>query len=220
MLRDAGLAEQGRYVLVDTASARLFMVEDGRIQDEMRVIVGKEGAATPSLRSALSHATINPYWNVPTDLAQSIIAPRVLKDGPSYLSERGYEVVSRHGLNAEILAPESVDWEAVADGSAIVHVRQRPGPANSMGQIKFGLAGTDGIFLHDTPKKELFAEADRNRSNGCVRLEDASRLARWLLGHDPAANSDAPEQRVRLPAPVPIVITSLDVGSRELAALR
>ena len=79
--------------------------------------------------------------------------------------------------------------------TAKVYVRQRPGPANSLGQFKFDLPDGDGIYLHDTPKKELFAQEERNLSHGCVRLEDAPRLARWLLGKDPPAAS-VPEQNV------------------------
>ncbi|HEV2080627.1 MAG TPA: L,D-transpeptidase family protein [Allosphingosinicella sp.] len=220
LLRAADVPDQGRYVVVDAASARLFMIEDGEVQDSMRVIVGKPSAATPALKSTLQVATVNPYWNVPTDLAQSIIAPRVLKEGTSYLRERGYEVLSSFD-EGKVIPAGSVDWKAVADGKAVVHVRQLPGPANSMGRIKIGVANTDGIFLHDTPNKELFAEADRSLSNGCVRLEDAQRLARWLLGRDPALRSSKPEQHVSLAAPVPIVITYLDKGSQmQMASLR
>lgn len=212
---------RGRYVLVDAASARLFMIEDGRVRDSMRVIVGKPSAATPPLKSSLNYATLNPYWNVPVDLAQTIVAPRVLEQGTSYLRERGYEVVSRFGADAQVLPAESVDWEAVAAGRTQVHVRQLPGPGNSMGQMKFGIAQGNGIFLHDTPKKDLFDESSRNLSNGCVRLEDASRFARWLLGDEPALSSDAPEQHVRLPRSVPIAITYLDERAQmQLAALR
>ena len=110
-LTDGEIPARGRYVLVDAASARLFMMEDGRVRDSMRVIVGKPAAATPALRSTIHYATLNPYWNVPPDLAQKIIAPRVLKDGNVYLTERGYEVVTRFGDKAELIPPEGVDWK-------------------------------------------------------------------------------------------------------------
>ena len=99
-----------------------------------------------------------------------------------------------------MLPPDSVDWKAVAAGNAEIYVRQRPGPANSLGHFKFDLPDGDGIYLHDTPKKELFAQDKRNLSHGCVRLEDAQRLARWLLGKDPPAAS-APEENILAPAP-------------------
>jgi murein L,D-transpeptidase YcbB/YkuD len=91
----------------------------------------------------------------------------------------------------------------------MVKVRQLPGATNSMGTVKFPFANGEGIYLHDTPDKDLFAQAQRTLSNGCVRLEDAPRLARWLMGSDPHAAGPAPEQTVRLPRGVPIYITYL-----------
>lgn len=213
-LTDAQIPQSGRFVLVDAASARLYMIEDGRVRDSMRVIVGKPAAATPALRSAVHHATLNPYWNVPLDLAQKLIAPRVRKSGIGYLTKRGYEVVSDFGDGPRVLSPDSVDWEAVAAGRSTVHVRQRPGPENSMGQMKFNLAYSNGIYLHDTPNKVLFAKRDRNLSNGCVRLEDAPRFARWLLGKDPPLDSTVPEQQLALPRPVPVTIAYLGASAQ------
>jgi murein L,D-transpeptidase YcbB/YkuD len=210
----------GRYVLVDAASALLYMIEDGRVQDSMKVIVGKPDTPTPALKSVLNYETLNPYWHVTPDLAKTLVAPRVLKDGNAYLTERGYEVLSSWGPDARVLSPDSVDWKAVAAGEAPVYVRQRPGPANSLGRFKFDLPNGDGIYLHDTPKKELFAQDERNLSHGCVRLEDAPRLARWLLGKDPPAAS-VPEENILLPRPVPITISYLDPRSQtQLAALQ
>ena len=219
-LASRAVPARGRSIVVDAASARLFMIENGEVVDSMRVIVGKPATATPELRSTIFYATLNPYWNVPVDLARTIVAPNVLKYGTAYLKDRGYEVVDAFSTEASVVSPDSIDWQAVADGSATVHVRQRPGPANSMGQIKFGFPNNDGIFLHDTPKKELFAEENRWLSNGCVRLEDAPRLARWLLGREPQAGGGTPEQFVALPAAVPITITYGDrLPASQVAAL-
>src|SRR6185503_10524001 len=200
---------QGRYVLVDAASARLYMIDDGRVQDSMRVIVGKPETPTPELKSVLNYETLNPYWHVPADLTRTLIAANVLKQGPAYLTQHGYEVVSAFAADARVLPPDSVDWKAVAAGTAQIFVRELPGPANSLGNFKFDLPDGDGIYLHDTPRKELFAQDERNLSHGCVRLEDAQRLARWLLGKDPPAASE-PEENVLLPRPVPITISYLD----------
>jgi len=220
-LTDRQIPQHGRYVLVDAASARLFMMEDGRVRDSMRVIVGKPAAATPAIKSMLNYATFNPYWNVPPDLAQKIIAPRVIKDGPTYLTERGYEIVSGFADDARVLSPDTVDWAAVNAGQQKVYVRQRPGPANSMGHMKFSLVNERSIYLHDTPNKDLFAKADRGLSNGCVRLEDAPRFAKWLLGDDVPPSSAAPEKRVALPDAVPITIAYLDSNAQmQLAGLQ
>ena len=210
----------GRYLLVDAASARLYMIDEGRVQDSMKVIVGKPETPTPELKSTIGYETLNPYWHVEPELVRAIIAPRVLKEGDAYLNRQGYEVVTGFGPNATIIPADSVNWNAVLAGDAKVYVRQLPGPANSLGHFKFDLPYSDGIYLHDTPKKELFAQDERNLSHGCVRLEDAPRLARWLLGKDPPAPS-APEQHIALPRPVPITISYLDPRSQMwLAALR
>lgn len=215
-----GIPKSGRYVLVDASSAKLFMIEDGLVRDSMRVIVGKPDAATPEIVSSLTYATLNPYWHVPTDLARTLTAPNVLKHGTSYLAERGYEVLSKFGPDGEVIDPDTVDWQAVADGREVAYVRQKPGPANSMGEVKFSLAAGGQIYLHDTPRKDLFESADRNLSAGCVRLEDADRLARWLMGSEPKLTSDDPEQYVAIPGSVPIAITYLGQNAQmQLASL-
>src|SRR5437868_6568347 len=212
------IPERGRYVLVDAASARLYMMEDGRVRDSMKVIVGKPETPTPALRSVINYETLNPYWHVTGELTRTLIAARVLQDGNSYLTDRGYEIVSKFGPGGAVIPPDEIDWKAVAAGEREILVRQRPGPANSLGRFKFDLPDGDGIYLHDTPKKELFAQDQRNLSHGCVRLEDAPRLARWLLGKDPPPGA-APEQNILLPQPVPITISYLDSRSQMQLAL-
>ena len=200
----------GRYVVVDAAGARLLMVEDGRTVDSMKVIVGKPDPSTqtPMLASVIHYATLNPYWHVTPDLVRSLIAKNVLDQGLGYLKTRGYQVLSADG-SGTLLDPSTVDWQAVADGHQMVQVRQLPGPANSMGRIKIGFANSSDIYLHDTPNKDLFAQDDRTLSHGCIRLEDAARLGRWLMGREPQSASSEPEQNVLLPRPVPIYVTYL-----------
>jgi murein L,D-transpeptidase YcbB/YkuD len=215
----AQIPKHGRFVLVDAASARLYMMEDGRVQDSMRVIVGKPETPTPELKSVINYETLNPYWHVTHEVAQEVIAPRVLKEGEAYLNRQGYEVVSSF-RDPQPLSPDQIDWRGVVAGTATVKVRQRPGPANSLGHFKFDLPNSDGIYLHDTPKKELFTQDQRALSHGCVRLEDAQRLAQWLLGKNPPAAS-VPEQQVALPYPVPITIAYLDPNTQtQLAGLQ
>ena len=203
-------AEMGRrYVLVDAASAQLWMVEDGEIVGNMRVVVGRPGEQTPMMAGYIRHLTLNPYWNVPPDLVPRLIAPNVVRRGVSYLDQQGYEVLSDWSADAEPVDPSTIDWQAVADGNLELRVRQRPGPANSMGRVKFMFPNERGVYLHDTPNRELFRNADRRNSAGCVRVEDADRLASWLFGSRPRPNSDAPEQNVDLPERVPVYITYL-----------
>lgn len=203
----------GRYVIVDIATQRLFMVEDGQVRDSMKVIVGKLDQKTPMIASVIHYATFNPYWNVPDDLAQRIIAPNVLKMGPAYLRDRGYEIVSDWSAQSPRISPDRIDWNAVAAGRQRIRVRQKPSAANSMGDYKFSFDNAVGIYLHDTPQKELFNVSRRTLSNGCVRLEDARRFASWLLQRPAFAPSPAPEQHVQLDKGVPIFLTYLTVQS-------
>ncbi len=208
---------QNKYVMVDTASARLYMIEDGRIAGSMKVAVGKPGAKTqtPMLASTIYYATLNPYWHVGPELVRSLIAKNVLEQGLGYLQRQGYQVMSADPGDDTLLDPAKVDWHAVADGSLQVRVRQLPGPANSMGHVKFGFPNAYDIYLHDTPVKELFAQDDRTISHGCIRLEDAQRLAAWMMERDPQTASNAPEQNVALPTPVPIYVTYLTAQAHD-----
>ena len=202
---------QKKYIIVDTASARLYMIEDGQIAGSMKVAVGKPGAKTqtPMLASTIYYATLNPYWHVGPELVRSLIAKNVLEQGVGYLQRQGYQVMAAGSDDNSLLDPTKVDWHAVADGSLQVRVRQLPGPANSMGHVKFGFPNSYDIYLHDTPVKELFAQDDRTISHGCIRLEDAQHLTRWMMGRDPQSVASAPEQNVALPTPVPIFVTYL-----------
>jgi murein L,D-transpeptidase YcbB/YkuD len=203
-------AAQGRYVLVDTASARLWMVEDGAIRDTMRVIVGKSDMPTPEMAGMIRYAALNPYWNLPPDLIRKRARNAVAR-GPRVLAEERLQILSDWTPQARTLDPRRVNWASVAAGRTFVNLRQLPGPQNMMGRVKFMLPNDLGVYLHDTPHRDLFARANRRESSGCVRLEDAQRLGRWLFGGAMPAASGTPEQRVDLPRPVPVYITYLTV---------
>jgi murein L,D-transpeptidase YcbB/YkuD len=203
------LPATGRFVLVDAASQTLWMYDNGEASGSMKVIVGKPEYATPMIASMIYYATVNPYWHVPDHLVRKTIAPGVLKQGAAYLTERGYEIVSDWNDDGATLSPAKIDWKAAAEGRVEVKVRQKPGGSNAMGDIKFQFANGAGIYLHDTPDKALFAKDQRTLSNGCVRLEDAPRLARWMMGSVPVASGSTPEQHVAVPGGVPVYITYL-----------
>jgi murein L,D-transpeptidase YcbB/YkuD len=208
---------QKKYIMVDAAAARLYMIEDGRIVDSMKVVVGRAGprTQTPMLASTIYYATLNPYWHVDGELVRSLIAKNVLEQGLGYLKSHGYQVMPADENDDTLLDPSKIDWQAVRNGSLEVRVRQLPGPGNSMGHVKFGFPNAYDIYLHDTPMKDLFAQDDRTVSHGCIRLEDAERLGRWMLGRDPTAESTAPEQNIPLPTPVPIYVTYLTAQAHD-----
>ena len=116
------------------------------------------------------------------------------------------QVLSDWTPQARELAPAQVDWRAVAAGRRFVNLRQRPGPANMMGRIKFMMPNDLGVYLHDTPLRDLLRHADRHESSGCVRLEDAQRLGALAVRGARCRANGAPEQRADLPAPVPVYL--------------
>ncbi|HEY8573999.1 L,D-transpeptidase family protein [Phenylobacterium sp.] len=198
-----------RYILVDAASQRLWLYDRGQIVTTMKVVTGKETMPTPLMAGVIRQAVFSPYWNVPEDLVRTSVAPRALKEGLGYLQGERMEVFAGYEDDSPRLDPAQVDWQAVADGRLEVRVRQLPGPKNMMGKVKLEFRNPLGIFLHDTPMKELFGDERRTASSGCVRLEDAVALAKLLLGETPETTD--PESRVDLPEPVPVYITYLTV---------
>jgi murein L,D-transpeptidase YcbB/YkuD len=186
------------------------MIANGRIHWAMRVVVGKRAMPTPLMAGMIRYASLNPYWNVPPDLVRKR-AGNAVRHGAGVISGERLQVLSDWTPAAHELAPGSVDWRAVAAGRHLVNLRQRPGPANMMGRIKYMMPNDLGVYLHDTPLRELLRHADRHESSGCVRLEDAQRLGRWLFeGAIPRADGTA-EQRADLPAPVPVYLAYFTV---------
>jgi murein L,D-transpeptidase YcbB/YkuD len=202
--------EQRKYVIVDAGNARLSMWQNGRKVDEMKIIVGKAETATPMMAAYIKYASVNPYWNVPPELVRSLIAPRVAAQRVSYLTDREYQVLTDYSDDAQTIDPHSVDWQAVVDGRQEVRLRRLPSPANSMGMMKFMLPNYFGIYLHDSPEKEHFTKNELWISNGCVRVEDYKRLAKFLFGGVvPQGRDPKVEDEVDLPKPVPVYMTYL-----------
>ena len=202
-----------RYVVVDSGGAETYLVDRDRVADSMKVVVGSVKTKTPMMAVIMRSARANPYWNVPPELIRSLTAARIKEQGLGYLKDFHYEVLSDWTVNAHPIDPAVVDWKAIASGkkAPTVLVRQLPGPWNSMGAMKFEMPNDYGIYLHDTPHKELFASQDRHLSNGCVRLEDYQRFADWVFGRQPDVSSPL-EERFVLQRPVPVFMTYLTVA--------
>ena len=202
-------AGKQRYVLVNAAQQRLYMYEGAKPVDSMVVVVGKPKWPTPILTAYIRYAALNPYWYVPSDLAGEDVGQFVVKQGLSYLDKMGYEVVDDWPANPTIIDPKTIAWKAVVAGKVDVLIRQKPGPQNFMGRMKFMFPNQFGVYLHDNPRRELFLKSARYFSGGCVRLEDAARLGRWLFGRDLDWQVAGPEEPVPLAQPVPVYITYL-----------
>ena len=213
--RARSIPARGKFVLVEVASQRLFMYENGVPVDSMKVIVGDQKLPTPMIASVMYYITYNPYWNAPDHLVKGPIAAKTLAGGKKYFDSMGYQVMADWTANSATVPFESVNWKDIAAGKTHVRVRQDPGPKNFMAQLKYPFANPQDIYLHDTPEKGPFSLANRARSNGCVRLEDAQRFGRWLLGSEPSPPGTTPEIQVQLPRGVPIYITYLTAQPTE-----
>ncbi len=208
--RVRSLPARGKFAVVDSATQRLLMFENGVVVDSMKVVVGdkkKLDLPTPMIASIMYYVVHNPYWNVPHHLVRKTVAPNVLSQGVGYLKARGYEVMKDWSSDSVALDPKSIDWKAVKAGTIEVRVRQKPSGENSMGDLKFPFNNPEDIFLHDTPVRSYFQLASRDKSNGCVRLEDARRYAKWLLGHEPVRPNDGAEQFEQMRQGVPVYTT-------------
>jgi murein L,D-transpeptidase YcbB/YkuD len=172
------------------------------------VIVGKAmRGETPMFIGQVRYVEFSPYWNVPTSILRNELLPRLARD-PSFLKREDMEIVTGGGT-------------AVAGADAIaglrsgeLRLRQRPGPNNALGGVKFGLPNAMDIYLHATPARELFERTRRDFSHGCIRVGDPPALARFVLSDLPewsAARIDAAmvagsNRIVNLPSPIPVVV--------------
>lgn len=169
---------------VNLATARLFYWRDGKMVDTRKVVVGKPEHETPQLGSPIYRLVANPTWTVPRSIEKREIASK----------------------GADYLRRNNMAWK---DGWIV----QQPGPQNSLGQVKFDMKNDHEIFLHDTPAKQLFTEVQRQRSHGCVRIDDALGFAEILardmgvLDQWKAARATGKETFVALPREIPVRLT-------------
>ena len=156
----------GTLILVNIPEFRLHVLEDGKKQFDMDVVVGKEGHSTVQFTGTLNQIVFCPYWNVPPKIVTHEILPAIEKN-PKYLEQN------------------EMENQGDKDGDGIPDIRQLPGDKNSLGKIKFLFPNRYDIYLHDTPAKSLFSQARRAFSHGCIRLADAQKMAEYLLRNDP-----------------------------------
>ena len=200
-----------RYLYVNIPAYELHAVEDGREVMSMAVVVGEvyEENATPVFSDTMEYIELNPYWNVPERIATEEILPKARRDR-GYLARNNYEIVA--GWESErAIDPRSADLDRVESGN--YRIRQKPGPQNSLGQIKFMFPNQFNIYLHDTPADYLFARAERAYSHGCIRVEKPVELAKYVLSNGEwteekiqEAISSGQNQAVSLKNPLPVYI--------------
>ncbi|MFZ2121798.1 MAG: L,D-transpeptidase family protein [Rhodoferax sp.] len=192
-LRWTPLRQASRMVVINVPEfmLRAYEVQDGRIQVKlsMKVIVGKAlDTRTPLFDEDMRFIEFSPYWNIPPSIARHETVPHLRAD-PGYLARQGMEFVTAGGQVVTRFAPQHLD--AVLSGAW--RIRQRPGPKNALGDIKFIFPNNSNIYLHHTPAPGLFERDRRDFSHGCIRVQEPVALAKFVLQDDP----DWPEERIR-----------------------
>lgn len=201
-----------RHFYVNIPSFTLVARRDGVDDLTMRVVVGKANTnETPILSSEISGLVFSPSWNIPASIAVKETIPAVLRD-PAYLAKHGIDALRPSGDGYVRVDPATLIGSKASDLKRMLY-RQRPGPDNALGQVKFPFPNEHDVYLHDTPSDGAFGRVMRALSHGCVRLEQPDVLAAYALGAADGTNgwTDAKikramasgrEQFVKLPAPI------------------
>ena len=165
-----------QYLIVNIAGFELRRVNANKVEERMAVVVGKPYHRTPVFSDRIRFLEFNPYWNVPPDIAVNEELP-VLRRNPAGLSAQGFEVVRGN----QVTDLSSVDWSSVGPGRFPYQLRQRPGPNNALGRVKFMFPNSHNVYLHDSPAHNLFERNVRAFSHGCIRLSRPLDLAEQVL---------------------------------------
>lgn len=170
-----------RYVLVNVPAYQLEAVDQYQVEQRHRVIVGRIGRETPTIRASIRAMNFFPFWRVPDSVAKLDIIPRLQKE-PEYLAKERIRVF-QDNFNGIELDSSQIDWFQ-ADYQKI-KFRQDPGEQNALGLVRLDMPNSEGVYMHDTPMKQLFGQAQRPFSAGCVRVQGVFELAQWLARFEP-----------------------------------
>ncbi len=198
------------YIMVNVAGYELRRVRNDVLEERMRVVVGQPYHRTPVFSEEMKYLEINPYWNVPHSIATREELPKLQSD-PAARAGAGFEAVS----DGKVIDLRTVNWSQYSAANFPFQLRQRPGPTNALGRVKFMFPNRFNVYLHDTPARTLFDRAERAFSHGCIRLARPIDLAEQVLAEKP----DWPRPRidvtlaagertiVNLDKPLPVHIT-------------
>jgi len=201
-------------VFINVAQFRMWAT-DPRTGEEplrMNVVVGKAlNTQTPIFVDQMEYVVFRPYWNPPPSIVKGEIIP-ALRKSAGYLDKENMEIVASGADNAPTFPVTNENIAALASGK--LTVRQRPGDHNALGLAKFIFPNSDNVYMHGTPAQALFARTRRDFSHGCIRLEDPTKFAEWVLRDDPswtrerieAAMNGSKPQQVNLKEKVTVVV--------------
>jgi len=199
------------HIIVNIAAFELEVVEEDSVVLSMRVVVGRPYHSTPVFSDTMRYLVLNPYWQVPLNIAVKELLPRLKRD-PSYLHRQKMQVFRNWSPGTREVDPATIDWSVITPARFPFRLRQAPGSINALGRIKFMFLNKYNVYLHDTPSRPLFEETQRDFSHGCIRIQQPIELALYLLRQDPRwdrnallhALDGAIDRTVPLPQPMPI----------------
>lgn len=196
------------FLIVNIAGFEVRRITDETQVFDSRVIVGKYHHETPVFKGEMKYIVMNPTWTLPYSIATRETLPKLKKD-PGYLAAKHMEVMDRGG---KILNSASIDWSQYSAGNFPFIIRQKAGPWNALGEVKFIFPNKYSVYLHDTPSRGLFNAQDRAFSHGCIRTEDKWGLLMSLMDDPEEWNMDKINEILKsgkttnIPLPKPINI--------------
>ncbi|NJO38962.1 MAG: L,D-transpeptidase family protein, partial [Rhizobiales bacterium] len=205
-----------RYIYVNLADFHLQLIDRGKVTFDTPVVIGSQYNKTPVFSADMTHLVINPFWNVPPSIAAGEILPKARNDS-DYFRRHQFDLFENWSADAEQLDPTSINWQAVDPERFSYKLRQRPGPTNALGRLKFMLPNAYNIYLHDTPDRAHFDANERSFSHGCVRVAEPEALADailqgqsgWTLDGIQDAVNSGERRQINLDGSLPVQITYL-----------
>jgi murein L,D-transpeptidase YcbB/YkuD len=195
-----------RFVVCNIPAARIEAIENGIAVSRHTAVVGKPDRPSPDINSRIVEVNFNPYWTVPVSIVRKDLIPKMQAE-PDYLTKNRIRILDQRG---EELTPAQVNW--YSEEAVNYRFKQDPGDWNSLGSIRINFPSKDGVYMHDTPSKNLFGEDFRFHSSGCVRVQNVRELVNWLLVETPGwgradidgiiKSGDRKDARVAKPVPL------------------
>ena len=201
------------FLIVNIAGFHVRRFTDREEVFNSRVIVGKYHHESPVFKGEMEYIVVNPTWTLPYSIATNETLPKLKKD-PGYLSAKHMEVMDRSG---KMLDPSTIDWSQYSRGNFPFIIRQKAGPWNALGEVKFIFPNKYSVYLHDTPSRSLFERQDRAFSHGCIRTEDKWGLLMSLMDDPEVWNMEKINEilksgettKIDLPKPINIYLVYL-----------
>jgi len=180
-----------RFVMCNIPAAQIEAIENGVAVTRHTAVVGKPDRASPDIQSRIVEINFNPFWTVPVSIVRRDLIPK-MQEEPDYLDKQRIRIYDQRGNQ---LQSHQINWHS--DEAVNYMFRQDPGDFNSLGSIRINFPSSHGVYMHDTPSKNLFGEDFRFHSSGCVRVQNVRELVSWLLDGTPGWSRQEIDQVIR-----------------------